>query len=92
MISNVCLLCIENDMNPLILSNEAECMLERYIRDLKKENSYLKDGLSFFDLFYLKQISLLLNCKVTEILKLDKKRIELSKNYLTPNIMILPKQ
>ncbi|WP_278849763.1 hypothetical protein [Thomasclavelia spiroformis] len=67
-------------------------MLERYIRDLKKENSYLKDGLSFFDLFYLKQISLLLNCKVTEILKLDKKRIELSKNYLTPNIMILPKQ
>lgn len=35
--------------------NEAECMLERYIRNLKKENPYLKDELNFpFDLFYLK--------------------------------------
>lgn len=75
MVSNVCLLCIENGINPLILLNEAECMLERYIRNLKKKNPYLKDELNFsFDLFYLKQISLLLNCKVTEILELDEKR------------------
>lgn len=50
-------------------------MLERYIRDLKNEHPYLKDELNFsFDLFYLKQISLLLNCKVTDILELDDRR------------------